>query len=219
MTPRKTRKINTLIPQELQALDEKAVARPRRSTTRLIHQTLKQVLEEIEIIGNTTAARSQIQAASSALFTVIEKANNAVLSVTGAPGIITQIELEEFCLCRDNLGRQPGEEWVGKAIKKWQGTTILVLTQLGERLNSRFSVGWTVEPGNFKMERQRDGVVVISDSAKEQEYREERARKKALKSGDGAGTSRIKPPSAEQLQAWFDLPSEPPQAEGPQVGN
>jgi hypothetical protein len=200
MTPRKAKKISTPTPQELQVPDEKAGARSKRTTTRLIHQTLKQVLEKIEIIGNATASESQIQAATSALFTLIQMAKNALLCVTGAPGIISQIELEEF--------RTSCNAWCDRVFAEKMAVERAPFRDLGDRLNSRFEVGWIVEPGRFTMKRDRSGVIVIFDPSMEREWRRQDEARRV-----SARTSKIDTPSPEQLQAWFDLHSEPPQAE------
>jgi hypothetical protein len=58
------------------------------------------------------------------------------------------------------------------------------------------------------MKRDRSGVIVIFDPSMEREWRRQDEARRV-----SARTSKIDTPSPEQLQAWFDLHSEPPQAE------
>lgn len=111
--------------------------------------------------------------------------------------LITQSELQEFIQVRD--------AWMEKPFSERMGVWRAPFCDLHDRLNERFEAGATVEPGILRMRRDRTGVIVIDEKA-ERSPRKFRA-------------SQIDTPTPAQLQAWFDLPSEPRQIDGSPSGS
>jgi hypothetical protein len=131
-------------------------------------------------LNEVSDSKTHMKEVTFGLFQIIEEAQNRLMKLTGAPGIILQSELEQCCNERDAYGNDP---------------RVVFPAALG-KLNEKFEAGWLVQPGRFGMKRDHMGVVCIGDFSKTRAPRPRRAPK-------------IDTPTPAQLQAWFDLPSEP----------
>ncbi len=179
--------------------------RAARPTARIVHQTSNRIASDLDILQNSDASKTQLREATAALLNVIEGAKYALLRLTGAPGIISQSEIAAACAMREDWGKRPFSERM--AVR--QSPDYCAILKLHEHLNA----GWFVQPGPFYFGYDRTGVIVMG----ERNPREPRP----LRHDPGAAIIRRAPrqadpetPSPETLQAWYDLPGEPRQAEG-----
>jgi hypothetical protein len=207
----KAKKIVTQTPAAPQAGIGPAV-RPTRPTARVVHQTFNRITSDLDILQNTDASQSQTREAIKALFSIIEGAKYSLTRLTGAPGIISQIELEQF--------RAQDAAWNEQSFAVKMSVPRAPSCDSHDKLNERFEAGWLVEPGRFLMYRDRMGVIVIVDSVKEP--RAIRAGRRAARAPHMDSAARpnrtarapgIDAPTSAQLQAWFDLPSDQATAE------
>ncbi len=182
-------------------------ARPMRRTP--VYTALHQTTNGIEALCNFTTCKGRIQEATKALFTVIETAKQALLRLTDAPDIISQADLEYFeMLSADWMQRSLAEKM---AVHRAPDYNALL------RIHERFDAGCLVEPGRFFSGYDRTGIFIIGDSQFE--------RPRLSRTPLGPRTRPIAPamavatPTPAQLQAWFDLPSDPPRAEASPAGS
>ena len=182
-----------------------APAAPQGLTARLVTQTFNRIATEMESLANSTHAKTQRQAAILGLFSTINAAKAALLQLTGAPGIISQSELERVIRARDT--------WCYNRIHRLPAEFPAAWSPFLDKLSQLVNEGWLTEPGNYQLKKCRDrstGHDFIAAGSKS-EKREITERLKSL--AESRRAARIETPSAETVQAWFDLPSEPRQAE------
>jgi hypothetical protein len=150
--------------------------------------TLASILEKLgKLQPAAVGCQSQHKELVGGLFCIIEEAERLLLSLTGAPGFITQEELEFF------------ERYAGDRREFWW-----------KNLLARHESGYQVEPGKFFMCRDRVGLNMGRDRMRGLRQAS------AAHQDDSPRPAQIETPTPAQLQAWFDLPSEPPQAPAPQ---
>lgn len=183
--------------QKIFATVKAAVRGLNRSNRAAIAIALNALLG-LEQVSHT---KTGLQEFTSGLFRIIEGAQNRLLKLTGAPGIITQEALRELCVARGGFP----DIRPGAAFTYWR-----------EKCNREFEAGYLVEPGDFYIKRLRDrssgqSFIAIGSKAHHREIREASKSRRQAAVSDGV---KIDTPTPDQLQAWFDLPSEPPHAEG-----
>jgi hypothetical protein len=191
---KKARKIVCPVPLELQ---EARGEREKGKSNRIL---IDDTLWKLRRIQNVES-KSHLKEATLSLFDVIHTAQRRLLEINGALGIITQDELRIF--------REESDAWLTLPFAERMAAYRAPSRDLLGPLNARFKAGWLVEPGRFLMFRDRTGVIVIVDSINDS------ARpRRAPRTPRAARASQADTPTPDQLQTWFDLPSEPPHAEG-----
>ena len=208
----KDKKIVPQTPEQSEKLADasKADARRKRELNRSHRLFLNHAISGLAELDPADCSEARRKETLSALFDVIAEARKAVLRLTGARGIITQEELGRFDrLCTFRLLMDnPGKEAIIQQIRDtfWKD------------LRTRFEAGWKVEPGPLFMCANRVGLNVgYREAGASYAPRIEQSDTPASRQAD-TPTRQADPqtPSVETLQAWFDLPSEPPHAEDTQ---
>lgn len=170
-------------------------------------QVFETLAQSVEMLSNSGACRIHIEATTLGLFALIGAAQNAVLRVTGAPGIISQSEVED--LFKDR------EAAYDKSASLESHALWLHWRRRVDRFNSKVEAGWLVEPGKFFLERDRTGVICLGDSETDRPPSQCRAPRVPRV----ARSARPDTPTPAQLQALFDLPSERAQADASPAGS
>lgn len=173
--------------------DIKADARQKRELGRSNRAAISDALSALHRLEEVSDCKSHLQEATTGLFRIIEEAQNSLLKLTGAPGIISQTELEMFRTECDSWGERPFVERMSVHRAPFR--------DLGDRLNERFDAGWIIEPGRWGMKLDHE-VYAIGEFGR-----------KAPRAPRAPRPARTDTPTPEQLQAWFDLPSDRPSAE------
>jgi hypothetical protein len=175
---------------------------PNQFRNRVVRETFNIVRLNISILGEYTTVKSATQEAVVALFQVIEQAQQEILALTGAPGIIWQRDLEVFC--------REGDPWCNHT-----ATTPEMFNRSRHFMDSAWRAGWAVEPGKFFMKALQGGGRSIGVNKKRRVHPPRNRRSKL----NMATAARPDTPTPDQIQTWFDLPSEPPQPEASQSGS
>lgn len=195
MKAKNTVKVNPpargILKSESPAIQE---ARRQRAWGRFNRLTIGDILEQLRQMQDTSESQSCIREVRLGLFDIIETARGTLLSLTGAPGIIGQGELE--AAYRDVETRSQGIRKVVPEPVFFPRVRDLVL---------RYRAGWLVEAGDFRLTPSGNELICVR-----KEKSNGQAHSFSRRHADLAPSlPRIETPSPTQLQAWFDLPSEP----------
>jgi hypothetical protein len=190
----RARKIIKVNPPERQVLQTRTAAllegRLKRKWGKFNRHAIAGILGDLHLLRLASDSEPAIRAVTRGLFLVIQDAQKVLLSLTTAPGIIFQCELEAFCrerrIWKDLRVAERPDASTAPFVSKWA------------KLCEHFEAGWLVEPGRFGIWEKRDGVICIGEFGQSS---------RRAPRPDG-----IETPTPEQLQAWFDLPSATPPA-------
>jgi hypothetical protein len=174
---------------------------PRAKRRTPVYTSFAQARNGVESLSDFIVSKRQNKEAISYLFELIEIAKRKLLTLTGAPGVVFQSEIESLCRERNEWldARQAGK---GEFPANWAAASKI--------LEQRFKEGWLAELGEYRAEFDaRSGTFTFGQ-------RRRRAPRPASAAPVNNSPRPAQPdtPTPAQLQAWFDLPSEPPQAEG-----
>ena len=198
---KKARKILTRVPEKSQeqvsaalAAAIKADARRKRELNRSHRLSLNQTISGLAGLDPADYSESRRKETVRALFDVIAEAKKAVLTLTGAAGIITQGELERVTTARDI--------WVHNRLHGLPAEFPAAWLPAFQKLRQLVNNGWLVEPGPLFMCSNRVGLNVgRREAGASHAPRLERPDTSTPRQADP------QTPSVETLQAWFDLPN------------
>lgn len=207
----KARKIVKVYPPKRQVLQAESAAiqqaRLQKKWGRFNRLTIADILGGLSEIQLANDNKSRVQEVTSGLLAIIKKARiikkaqNVLLTLTDAPGIISQSDLRDFNEVRDDLGDPQLHP---------QNT----FSYLRKKLDDQIRAGCLVERGEFYI-KLRAGISSIGRLSDRNPFRPRRERKRDRQATLPGGL-KVEIPSPSQLQAWFDLPGDPLHAEGPQ---
>ncbi len=196
--------------RDLTADIQKALATVKAQTRELNcsnRAAIAEALNSLRRLEQVSDTKTALQEATSGLFRIIEEAQNRILKLTGAPGIISQAEIA--------AARAMANEWMNRSFAERMSVYCAPNYFAILKLQERFDAGWLVEPGTAEVKYDRTGVFCVGDRS----VKSPRARRSETSQATGSRAARQadpETPSAETLQSWFDLPSDrPPDLPGP----
>jgi len=173
--------------------------RQKRELGFMNRHRIGEILRHLNSISQITDFKSHYREAVGGLFYVIDEAHHALLRLTGAPGIIGQSELE--AAYRDIETWRQGNRSIMPEPVFFARIRDLVV---------RYRGGWLVEAGNFRLCPSQNELICVSKGKSKGQGHGPKPRQV----DPVPGAPNIETPSVETLETWFDLPSEPPHAEG-----
>ena len=166
-----------------------AEARVQRNWARYNRLTIADVLSQLHQLRLASAKLDSVREVRLGLFEIIEQARAVLLSLTGAPGIISQFELQslnsELESCRGH----------------WSDSVPPPCFAKVDELVARYRAGWLVDPGTWKLRPSKNQLICLSSYGPPHKGQFHNVQPIADDT-----------PTPAQLQEWFDLPSDPPPA-------